>query len=236
MSNSSFRFKQFTVCHDRCAMKVGTDGVLLGAWAPVGRVGRILDVGTGTGLIALQLAQRAASATVVALEIDPEAARQAAENVARSPWVDRMEVVCQDFRRYAPDGKFDLIVSNPPYYVDAMKCPDPARRVARHADLLGYPLLMNRSARLLDDGGTLALIIPAEAGPSVTEAAFAARLHLTRRVQVFTRAGKPCRRLLLAFGLHAAACSESTLCIESRPGTFSPEYVALTRPFYLKMP
>ena len=148
MSDSSFLFKQFIVHHDRCAMKVGTDGVLLGAWAPVDQAHTALDVGTGTGLVALQLAQRNPHLRVTAVEIDAPAAAQAAENVAGSPWPDRIEVVCADFNDFQPDGRFDLIVSNPPYFVDALPCPDRQRNTARHAGGLNYDLLFRRSARL----------------------------------------------------------------------------------------
>ena len=115
MPKSSFKFKQFTIFHDKCAMKVGTDGVLLGAWAPADKAKRILDVGTGTGLIALQLAQRNPHARITAIEIDAAAAGQATENVSHSPWADRVEIICHDFRDYQPENRFDLIVSNPPY-------------------------------------------------------------------------------------------------------------------------
>ena len=129
MSQPFFQFKQFTVWHDKCAMKVGTDGVLLGAWTPVESSARILDIGTGTGLVALMLAQRC-SASVIALEIDGTAAQQAAENITRSPWGSRIEVVCQDFRLYSNKNnslKYDTIVSNPPYFTDSLKCPDSQR-------------------------------------------------------------------------------------------------------------
>lgn len=138
MPKSSFKFKQFTIFHDKCAMKVGTDGVLLGAWAPADKAKRILDVGTGTGLIALQLAQRNPHARITAIEIDAAAAGQATENVSHSPWADRVEVICHDFRDYQPENRFDLIVSNPPYFIDALKCPDEQRCTARHAGNLNY--------------------------------------------------------------------------------------------------
>ena len=144
MSQPFFQFKQFTVWHDKCAMKVGTDGVLLGAWTPVESSARILDIGTGTGLVALMLAQRC-SASVIALEIDGKAAQQAAENITRSPWGSRIEVVCQDFRLYSNKNnslKYDTIVSNPPYFTDSLKCPDSQRNTARHNDNLSYEELL----------------------------------------------------------------------------------------------
>ena len=143
-------------------MKVGTDGVLLGAWAPVDQAHTALDVGTGTGLVALQLAQRNPHLRVTAVEIDAPAAAQAAENVAGSPWPDRIEVVCADFNDFQPDGRFDLIVSNPPYFFDALPCPDRQRNTARHAGGLNYDLLFRRSARLLSEGGVVSIVIPSE--------------------------------------------------------------------------
>ena len=150
MSQPFFQFKQFTVWHDKCAMKVGTDGVLLGAWTPVESSARILDIGTGTGLVALMLAQRC-SASVIALEIDGKAAQQAAENITRSPWGSRIEVVCQDFRLYSNKNnslKYDTIVSNPPYFTDSLKCPDSQRNTARHNDNLSYEELLKGVSNL----------------------------------------------------------------------------------------
>ena len=215
MPKSSFKFKQFTIFHDKCAMKVGTDGVLLGAWAPADKAKRILDVGTGTGLIALQLAQRNPHARITAIEIDAAAAGQATENVSHSPWADRVEVICHDFRDYQPENRFDLIVSNPPYFIDALKCPDEQRCTARHAGNLNYDLLFHRSASLLEEQGVVSIIIPAEAEK--------------------TKPGKPCRRVLLNFGFEAKECREEKLCIEVNHNEFTPEYVALTKDFYLKM-
>src|SRR5574344_2567439 len=131
MSNSYFRFKQFSVFQERCAMKVGTDGVLLGAWAKVDAANRILDIGTGTGLVALMLAQRS-TAMITAVEIDEEAAIQAEENFCQSPWANRFEVVNSDITSYETDALFDVIVSNPPYFVDSLQCPDGQRSLARH--------------------------------------------------------------------------------------------------------
>ena len=235
MSNSSFQFKQFTVCHDRCAMKVGTDGVLLGAWAPVDNAKHILDVGTGTGLIALQLAQRNQHAKVVAIEIDAAAARQAEENILQSPWADRVKVVCCNFRNYQPENKFDLIVSNPPYFIDALKCPDEQRRTARHTGDLNYDLLFRRAAHLLWEQGAMSIIIPSEAEKAVIDAAWNHKLFPSQRMCVFTKPGKPCRRVLLTFGFEEKKCTEKKLCIEVNHNEFTPEYIALTKDFYLKM-
>ena len=180
MSNPYFQFKQFTVWHDQCAMKVGTDGVLLGAWASVERARRILDIGTGTGLVALMLAQRSLpDAKIVALEIDEAAAGQARENVARSPWQERIEVVQADFKKYRSSDKFDVIVSNPPYLVlkpDKKKISgNKADRIlmwvswfrtsgAYHYALEGmlnlYQLSIEKMIRMLKRNGYLGVICP----------------------------------------------------------------------------
>lgn len=235
MPNSSFKFKQFTIHHDRCAMKVGTDGVLLGAWTQVEYSKRILDVGTGTGLIALQLAQRNAEAKIIAIEIDEAAARQAQENVAQSPWADRIEVLCKDFKYYQDESKFDLIVSNPPYFVDALKCPGEQRRLARHTGELNYELLFHHSVQLLCNQGCINIIIPSEVEKTVIDTAWNHKLYPQRRLHVFTKPGKPCRRVLLSFGFQEKECVEESICIETNHNEYTPEYIALTKDFYLKM-
>lgn len=235
MSNTSFEFKQFIVNHDKCAMKVGTDGVLLGAWAPIENVNRILDVGTGTGLIALQLAQRNSCANITAVEVDPAAAAQANDNVQSSPWSDRIEVVCADFRDYQPEIKFDLIVSNPPYFMDALKCPDEQRCMARHTGGLNYDLLFRQAAHLLSEQGTVSIIIPIEAESAAVDAAWKHKLYPVHCLRVFTKPGKPCRRVLFAFSFRNEECTEESLCIEVGRHEYTPEYIALTKDFYLKM-
>lgn len=235
MSNSSFKFKQFTIYHDKCAMKVGTDGVLLGAWAPIANVKRVLDVGTGTGLIALQLAQRNPHAKITAIEIDTVAAEQAKNNVLHSPWADRIEVLCLDFRNYQQDDKFDLIVSNPPYFMDALKCPDEQRCMARHAGGLNYHSLFRHAVHLLSEQGKVSIIIPSEVEKTAVDAAWSHKLFPSHCMQVFTKPGKPCRRVLLTFGFQEKTCIEENLCIEVNHNEFTPEYIALTKDFYLKM-
>lgn len=235
MSNTSFEFKQFIVNHDKCAMKVGTDGVLLGAWAPIENVNHILDVGTGTGLIALMLAQRSHSANITAVEVDPAAAAQANENIQKSLWADRVKVVCDDFRGYQSEIKFDLIVSNPPYFMDALKCPDEQRNMARHTGGLNYDLLFQQAAHLLSERGTVSIIIPVEAESAAVNAAWNQKLYPARCLRVFTKPGKPCRRVLLAFSFQNKECIEESLCIEVERHEYTAEYIALTKDFYLKM-
>ena len=175
-----FRFKQFTVWHDRCAMKVGTDGVLLGAWAGQERLGEtqvnhprnILDIGTGSGLIALMLAQRFPQARITGIDCDKDAAMQAMENFTGSPWADRLRAVrtgLQDFCRDTATAaeRFDLIVSNPPFYDNTLTNPDSRRCAARHTGGLPHDELLLLSAGLLSDTGVFSLIVPSESEKSI---------------------------------------------------------------------
>ncbi|MEE0972800.1 MAG: methyltransferase, partial [Paludibacteraceae bacterium] len=159
MRNSFFRFKQFTVYQDRCAMKVGTDGVLLGVLADVSKATRILDIGTGTGLIALMLAQRQKDAHVDAIEIDEQAAQQAQENIAQSPFC-YIHVHTTALQAYNSTQPYDLIVSNPPYFVDSLKAPNAARNLARHTDSLSFADLLQGAERLLHNDGCFWVILP----------------------------------------------------------------------------
>lgn len=236
MSNPYFQFKQFTVWHDKCAMKVGTDGVLLGAWASVRNAHRILDVGTGTGLVALMLAQRSLpDANIVALEIDEAAAGQARENVARSSWKERIEVVQVDFKKYQSSAKFDVIVSNPPYFIDSLGCPDQQRNSARHNDSLTYEDLLAGVAGLLAEDGTFTIVIPADVADRVKMIASAKRMQAVQQLNVITKPGGIPRRTLITFSFSNQKCIVEELLTEVARHQYSKEYVALTREYYLNM-
>lgn len=183
MANPYFRFKKFTVYHDKCAMKVGTDAVLLGAWADTSFCRNILDIGTGTGIIALMLAQRS-QATVEAIDIDKEACVQATENAAASPYTERIKVVhasCADFAASNQQKRYDLIVSNPPYFINSLKCPDNKRTVARHTDTLLLSDLIREAQTLLSPSGRIALVLPYERLEEVKALASANHLYICRR-------------------------------------------------------
>ena len=231
MANNYFKFRQFCVWQEHCAMKVGTDGTLLGAWARGGS--RILDVGTGTGLIALMMAQRCRQACVVAIDIDDEAVCQASENVARSPFSSRVEVCCCNVADFSAEP-FDAIVTNPPFFVGSLACPDTRRTAARHAASLPYPVLMESAWKLLADDGELSVIIPFDCKPQLCSAASLQGFFLSRTCAVKTTPRKQPRRFLLAFRKHAVDQVEnSSLVLETAPGVRSPEYVELTKHFYL---
>ncbi len=232
MSHSYFQFKQFTVWHDRCAMKVGTDGVLLGAWAPVEGARRVLDVGTGTGLVALMMAQRSL-ASIVAVEMDEPAARQARENAGRSPWADRIEVVQADFTLYHPQEKFDVIVSNPPYFADSLRCPDAQRTNARHTGALTYETLLQGASAMLTNDGSFTLIAPAEMTDRIIDIARAFGLFPVRKLLVRTRPEGGFRRVLLTFLFEERTCVAEELLTEVERHRYSEAYVELTKEFYL---
>ncbi len=236
MSNPYFQFKQFTVWHDKCAMKVGTDGVLLGAWTSVQNAHKILDVGTGTGLVALMLAQRSLpDADIVALEIDKAAAGQAGENVARSLWKERIEVVQADFRNYQSSDKFDVIVSNPPYFVDSLECPDQQRNAARHNDSLTYEELLEGVAGLLAEDGAFTIVIPTDVADRVKMTAAAKNLYAALQLNVITKPGGIPKRTLITFTFSNQECVVEELLTELARHQYSEEYMALTREYYLNM-
>ena len=234
MSNPYFSFKQFTIYHDRCAMKVGTDGVLLGAWAAVDPCESALDVGTGTGLIAIMLAQRS-GARITAIDVDEVAVEQAKENVARTPWNERIEVVLQDVTQYAPDKRFDVVVSNPPYFIDSLQCPDSRRTTARHSDGLTIESLFSQVEKLLAEKGRFSLILPAEQLPLCVEAAQRNGLYLSRYTAVITRPGLAPKRALMEFQREKVDTLTDELVVELERHVYSKAYTALTKDFYLKM-
>ena len=241
--STGFQFKQFFVKHDRCAMKVGTDGVLLGAWAPRSAIYRILDIGTGSGLIALMLAQRCTDAQIDAIDIDADACAQAAGNFASSPWADHLHAThcsLQDWQMVngkCKNGKlYDLIVSNPPYFVDSLKNPDAARSTARHNDTLPFGELVTISAKLLAPGGTLAIIVPAEVEELLQDLAAAHQLQCSQRCYVHPKPGRPAKRVLLAWQRSSSEIREirtEQLTLENEQGGRSEAYRQLTRDFYL---
>lgn len=237
MSNPYFQFKQFKVCHDRCAMKVGTDGVLLGAWAGLENAATVLDIGTGTGLIALMAAQRNPVARIAAVELDADAACQAAENVQASPWSSRVEVICADAKAYEPGMRFDAIVSNPPYFASSLKSPEAKRVRARHVDELTFDDLLSSVGRLLADEGEFSVVIPFDASFEFIATAAGRGLYLVRRTVVRTLAGVPPKRVLLAFRRTFAdgqnGIQDDELLIETEPRVYTEAYRLLTKDFYL---
>lgn len=232
MPNSYFQFKQFRIHQERCAMKVGTDGVLLGTWLQPGAAMRILDIGTGTGLIALCLAQRC-SAPIDAIELDAEAAAQAAENAAASPWAARIRVIQADVRTYRPDVRYDVIVCNPPFFRNSLPAPLKERNMARHDAHLTLEDLLQTAQALLTGSGVFALILPSDASARLEALCQTHGLHLQRRCYVQTVPGKQAKRMLYQFGREAVHAVDETLCLQDMHGKRSPQYANLTADYYL---
>ena len=236
MSNSFFQFKQFTIQQDQCAMKVGTDGVLLGAWVDLTNKKKCLDVGTGTGLIALMMAQRTAEAHITAVEVDEEAVVQARRNVLNSPWKDRVEMVHCNFLSFQPNQKFDSIVSNPPYFTNNLISPDKQRTLARHNNHMTYAELINKVVTLLSNQGSFSVILPFSQKDYFIALCQESGLNVKRLVNIQTRIGVPFKRILLEFVFSKIeVVEEKELLVEIERHSYSPEYTNLTKDFYLKM-
>ena len=236
MSNDYFQFRQFVVHQQRCAMKVGTDGTLLGAWAaaPSGQC-RILDIGTGTGLIALMMAQRYPEAEVTGIDIDEDAVAQADENVRLSPFSERIRICHLDILNFADTIGFDAIVSNPPYFVDSLACPDDQRTIARHAVSLTYEQLMHQVYRLLKDEGRFSVVVPSDCRAKIEAAACLEGFFTTRVCLIKTTPRKQPKRQLIEFQKHPVSELDiSEGIIEVSPNVRSEWYQQLTKEFYIK--
>lgn len=228
----NFRFKQFEIEQDRCAMKVGTDGVLLGAWAQGGR--RILDIGSGTGLISLMMAQRFPEAEVVGIDMDADACGQARENVMASPFRDRVEIVCCRLQDFGAAGVFDAIVSNPPFFVDSLKNPDSKRTMARHTDSLPFRDLFAGVKRLLSDDGIFSAIVPVEVVEQFVAESCILGFYLIRKCGVKTVERKQPKRFMLSFAKHRISPYEEHVeTMMDSQGNRSEWYRKITEEFYL---
>lgn len=237
MRGKGFTFKQFHIDHSRCAMKVGTDGTLLGAWAalPEGE-GSILDIGTGTGLIAIMAAQRSAKSQITAIDIDTDCVIQARENAEASPWNDRIRIEESALQEFFPATHFDVIISNPPYFIDSLLSPDAARTTARHTSSLSFEDLVAGVLRLLSPSGRFSLILPPSEFARFCSAA-RGQLFLTRQCEVWSTPESGVKRIMAEFSATPPAEVPSTdkIIIEDKGlQGYSEEYKALTRDFYLK--
>lgn len=237
MSNDWFQFRQFLILQDQSAMKVGTDGVLLGAWADCANCRTVLDIGTGTGLIALMVAQGNPHAAITAIEIDPAAVGQAKENVQASLWPDRIEVIQADFGSWEPefDQKFDLIVCNPPFFTRSLKNPDIQKAMARHDDELPLAGLISKSVGFLSPVGKLAMILPIARIREVLKMAAENGLYLFRRMDIRGNINAPVKRVLLEWSRENRIAEISELVIETGVrGVYTEEYRILTGEYYPK--
>lgn len=233
-----FQFKQFSVAQDRCAMKVGTDGVLLGAWTPLtNNPYNILDLGTGTGVIALMLAQRSHAEQIDAIEIDDEAYEQSADNFENSPWNDRLFCYHAGLDEFVEEmeEEYDLIVSNPPFYTDDYKSDDTQRDMARFEDAMPFEELAEAAAILLSDNGIFTVIIPHKEEERFIGLAKENELYPLKITRVKGTPTTEIKRSLLAFSRMEQTPLIDELIIETARHQYTPEYIELTKDFYLKL-
>ena len=236
-----FRFKHFSIAQDQCAMKVGTDGILLGAWATSLSPQRILDIGTGTGLISLMLAQRFPDASLQAIEIDPAACEQAKENFRTSPWSDRLTAVCECILNYSTRlelrGQYDLIVSNPPWFIESLKSGNASRDLARHTESLSSGNLIGAAAQMLSADGRFCTILPHEQCSSFRKLAEDAGLFCQHCCDVHPTKTKPPKRVLIQLSHHRPddGPQQSKLVVETEHRhVYTQEFIAMTKDFYLR--
>jgi len=243
MANNYFQFKQFTVQQEHCAMKVTTDACLFGAWVgeivnrELGVVSqkverRILDIGTGTGLLALMLAQKAPNAQVDAVEIDAEAAKQATNNFNVSQWIERLRVFNEDINKYEPVANYDFIITNPPFFDNDLKSDSNKRNLAMHSQALSFEELLLSIKRLLRDDGKFAILLPAHRSSHFEEIALAADFHLLEKVSVKQTPNHPSFRSMLLFGNEEQTIVEKEIIIKEG-NAYTQAFTALLRDYYL---
>jgi len=234
MSETTFRFKQFTIHQDKCAMKVGTDAVLLGAWVNPNGSQRILDIGTGTGIIALMIAQKSAG-VIHAVDIDEGAFQQCKENFKISPWFNRLLPFHIPFQEFASSSelKYDLVVSNPPYFHHASKPPEELRSQARHHDQLTFEDLLLGTKKILSPEGKLCVILPIKEGMEFMDIAMKHGLFCQRMMKVKTKQDRPEKRVMMEFTTRFGVMDENSIVIHDAIDQFSDEYKKLTGAYYL---
>ena len=236
---NGFTFRQFFVAHDKCGMKVSTDGIILGAGAPLPADGRALDIGSGSGLISLMLAQRIHAAGrspgIDAIELDAAAVEQSRENIAESPWPDSITVHHADILHWGGEGlaRYSVIVSNPPFYTAGPDCRDAARETARYTHTLTHEALLHCAKRLITTEGAFCVVLPAEEGRRFIALALKHGWSLRQQLAVAEYQQRVPHRLLLTFSLSPGSLTERTLIIRQSPREYSKDYQALTGAFYL---
>ena len=232
--NNYFQFKQFRIEQKRSAMKVGIDGILLGAWADVSDCNSILDIGTGTGLIALMLAQRS-QARITAIEIEKNAAEEAIENVAASPWKKRVDVQNVSLQKFAAESnqRFDLIVSNPPFFQNSLKAGNENRSLARHTDSLPYKTLVEITSALLTEEGRCAFIFPELALEEIEILVQLNQLYLKRITTVAPNEKKTVNRILVEMSKKENSTQADSLQIYNNDGSWNAYFKTLTCDYYL---
>lgn len=238
MSEKRFHFKQFYVDQNNCAMKVGTDGVLLGAWTSLeNNPNSILDIGAGTGLIALQMAQRSQAELIDAIEVDENAYEQCVENFEASPWSDRLFCYHTSFQEFVAemDEPYELIVSNPPFYVEEVSSGNISRDKARQQTSLPFETLLSGASKLLSPNGQFAVVLPFTSENEFITMANGFKLYPKRLTRIKGSLETPIKRSLAQFSKNSVSIEKSELIIETERHKYTQEYIHLTKGFYLKM-
>jgi tRNA1Val (adenine37-N6)-methyltransferase len=226
----SFKFKQFEIQQSKNVFRVGTDGVLLGVLANVNNASRVLEVGTGTGLISLMLAQRNSNAEFLGIDINEEAVNLTQLNFENSPFKPRLKNIHQDYKNFETEEKFDLIVSNPPYFEASDSEKD---KIARQTVELNFSQLISKSSKLLSRNGIFSVIIPVEAGSDFIEICEENRLFLIRKINIKGIENSKIKRVILEFSLTEKVLEESEFIIEKSPRQYSDQYLELTKEFHV---
>ncbi len=231
---SAFRFKQFSVSHDKCAMKVGTDGVLIGAWANHHHPSTILDIGTGSGLISFMMAQRFHDAKITGVDIDQQAILQAKENQITNPWKERIEFLHQSLSEFSQSSSFDLIVSNPPFYDGTNTSGNKQRDLARQNNSLPPTLLLQKVADILNRSGVFCCILPSAIASYYEKEANKVGLFNQKELSVRGNHLKPTKRILMQFGFEKRIKTTEELVIETeKRHVYTAQYLSLVKDFYL---
>jgi tRNA1Val (adenine37-N6)-methyltransferase len=230
---SIFKFKKFEVDQSDCPMKINTDGVLLGVIAEHSSASRILDIGTGTGVIALMLAQRYELAEVEAVEIDTSAAQRAEANFKSSAFADRLSLHCTDIAAYESSNRYDLIVSNPPYFLNDLKSAEARKGLARHAHEAFFDSLIKKVAALLKPDGLFWVILPVKQAEQLIVNAVLVRLFPNRILHVFSDESKSAFRQIVCFGFKSQPVAEEKFYIYASTGIYTEAYVSLLKDFFL---
>lgn len=233
---STFHFKQFSIEQKRSAMKVGTDAMLLGSIAGNNTPTTILDVGAGTGVIALMMAQRFPEAKVSAIELNSEAFEEAQLNFTNSPFSDRVHCEQRDFKDYITEERFDLIVSNPPYFINSLLSSDESRSTARHADSLTPEAFIEKAVELISKDGQVIVIVPADLNDLWVMAAKSKGLYLQEIVEVKGKEKSPPNRVVLTFDKKETRFTKSELTVRNKDGKYTDQYILLTRDFHDRIP
>ena len=230
---SVFKFKEFSIIQEKSAMKVGTDGVLLGSWVACKQANTVLDIGCGTGLISLMLAQRNLNSNIIGIEIDAIASQEAKLNVDNSDWQERIRIEHSALQQFKPETQFDLIVSNPPFF-DENKARD-RRATARHTNFLSFGELIGSAENLLTEKGIFGVITPKYTETEFCEIATTHNLYCNRVCNVKGNESAEVKRVMLEFSFVKAELLTEYLTIETARHKYTNEYVQLCKDFYLKM-